>query len=156
MSASIHLIVGTMTGTAETVADEVKASLEQDGHTVEVLPMDGLDATVFRRPGVFIVCTSTYGQGDVPDNARQLLEDLEHNRPDLGGLRYGIIALGDSTYADTFCRGGRRFDKLLRALNAKRLGARLEHDASGATLAEEDGARWASDWVQSLYAAAAA
>ena len=147
MSQLITIIVGTMTGTAEIVAEDIQAALEDDGHVVEQVPMDKLDAGVFRRPGVFLVCTSTYGQGDVPDNARDLFAALESEQPDLAGVAYGIVGLGDQTYADTFCEGGRRFDRLLTRLNADRVGQPLEHDAGGDELAEEAGVAWARAWV---------
>ena len=147
MSQLITIIVGTMTGTAEIVAEDIQAALEDDGHVVEQVAMDGLDAGVFRRPGVFLVCTSTYGQGDVPDNAKALFGALDTQRPDLSGVAYGVIGLGDSTYADTFCEGGRRFDRLLARLNAYRVGQPLEHDAGGDELPEEAGVAWARAWV---------
>ena len=136
-----------MTGTAEIVAEDVKAALEDDGHAVEQLPMDGLDAGVFRRPGVFLVCTSTYGQGDVPDNAMPFYDALREEKPDLSGVRYGVYSLGDRTYLDTFNFGGKRFDEILSELGAKRLGTLAMHDASAGTVPEEEGAEWAVEWV---------
>src|ERR1700681_638571 len=104
MALNITILVGTMTGTADLVAEEVHDRLEADGHVVEIMPMDGLDAAVFARAGAFLICSSTYGQGDVPDNAQGLFAALERDRPDLVSLRFGIIALGDRTYAATFCQ----------------------------------------------------
>jgi MioC protein len=48
---------------------------------------------------VFLIVTSTYGQGDVPDNAKSFYEDLKAKRPDLSRVRYGVFGLGDRTYA---------------------------------------------------------
>ncbi len=146
----ITILVGTMTGTAELVADDVKAVLESVGFAVDILTMDGLDATVFARPGSFLICTSTYGQGDVPDNARDFFDDLEAKRPDLSAVHYGVIGLGDSTYFDTFCHGGKRFDALLAGLGAQRVGERLDHNASGLTLPEDAGAEWAAGWAEAI------
>jgi len=108
--------------------------------------MDGLTPAVFERGGDFLICTSTYGQGDVPDNAQALFQALEAGRPDLARIRYGVIALGDHTYAQTFCFGGKRFDQLLSALGARRLGEILLHDASAGTVPEEVAAAWARQW----------
>jgi MioC protein len=112
--------------------------------------MDHLASDVFERPGVFLICTSTYGQGDVPDNAQALFAALECIRPDLGRVRYGVIALGDRTYAQTFCFGGKRFDQVLTSLGAKRLGEVLLHDASAGTVPEEVAVEWALDWARSF------
>jgi MioC protein len=135
-----------MTGTAEMVAEDVEPILVSAGHNVEVLDMDGLDAGVFEREGTFLICTSTYGQGDVPDNAQALFDDLSESRPDLSNVRYGVIGLGDSTYADTYNDGARRFDEKLSELGAVRVGERMEHNASGDDLPEEAGAAWADEW----------
>jgi MioC protein len=136
-----------MTGTAEMVAQEVQTVLEAAGHQVAIRMMDDLDAAVFQPGGTFLVCSSTYGQGDVPDNAQEFFASLERERPDLSTVSYGLIALGDTTYKDTFCEGGIRFDTLLTELGAQRVGDMLKHDASSGTLPEEVAARWIIPWV---------
>jgi MioC protein len=83
----------------------------------------------------------------VPDNAKMLYESLQATRPDLSGVRYGVIALGDRTYADTFCFGGKRFDALLSELGAQRVGEPLLHDASAGTMPEEVAAEWVAGWI---------
>ena len=102
MSLSLTILVGTMTGTAEMVAQEVQTVLEAAGHAVTIRMMDDLDTGVFQLGATFLVCTSTYGQGDVPDNAQEFFASLERERPELSGVSYGLIALGDTTYKDTF------------------------------------------------------
>ena len=147
MVETITILVGTMTGTAELVADEVKDTLATEGVPAEVLAMDKLTPAAFERPGRFLICTSTYGQGDVPDNARDFFAAVETARPDLAHVEYGVIALGDRTYAQTFCFGGKRFDQLLASLGAKRLGEVLLHDASAGTIPEEVAVEWARRWA---------
>ena len=83
MPLQINILVGTMTGTAQLCAQEMELALDDGETRVATLMMDDLDASVFSRDGVFLVCTSTYGQGDVPDNARALYEDLKAKRPNL-------------------------------------------------------------------------
>jgi MioC protein len=145
----IRILVGTMTGTAEAVAQEMQAELQKAGHGAEIVLMDGRDATVFtEKSGPYLICTSTYGSGDVPDNAQALFASLEAQRPDLAGMIYGVIALGDRTYGDTFCQGGLRFDKLLSALGAQRAGEVLRHDASAGTMAEDVATEWILPWVE--------
>jgi MioC protein len=144
----ITILVGTMTGTAEMVAQEVQTALEASGHRATIRMMDGLDAKVFQGGGTFLICTSTYGQGDVPDNAQSLFNSLEVEKPNLTSVTYGVIALGDRTYKDTYCHGGIRFDKLLSELGARRAGDILTHDASSGTLPEEVAAQWVVPWVE--------
>ncbi|MGC2112096.1 MAG: flavodoxin domain-containing protein [Candidatus Korobacteraceae bacterium] len=148
MGIEITILVGTMTGTAEMVAQEVQQALETAGHQVTIRVMDNLDADVFQGGGTFLICTSTYGAGDVPDNAQALFNSLETEKPNLSSVIYGVIALGDTTYKDTFCQGGIRFDKMLAELGAKRAGEILMHDASSGTLPEELAAQWIVPWVE--------
>jgi len=148
VSLSLTILVGTMTGTAEMVAQEVQTVLEAAGHAVTIRMMDDLDAGVFQLGTTFLVCTSTYGQGDVPDNAQEFFASLERERPGLSAVRYGLIALGDTTYKDTFCEGGIRFDNLLTELGAHRVGEILKHDASSGTLPEEVAAQWIVPWAE--------
>jgi len=146
--AEITILVGTMTGTADMVAQEVQQALESAGHRANVQMMDNLDASVFQGGRTFLICTSTYGAGDVPDNAQALFNSLETEKPDLTNITYGVIALGDTTYKDTFCQGGKHFDKLLTELGARRAGDMLMHDASSGTLPEELAAKWVVPWAE--------
>ena len=144
---NITILVGTMTGTAQLVAQELELAWDDGETKVETLVMDGLDCKVFERPGVFLICTSTYGQGDVPDNAKALYADLQAKRPNLSQVRYGVFGLGDRTYAETFNFGGKRFDEILTELGAQRIGERVQHDASSGVLPEEMAAEWGEGWL---------
>jgi len=148
MALDLTILVGTMTGTAQLVAQELELTLDGDEVRVQTQLMDKLDAAAFQGGGLYLICTSTYGQGDVPDNAKQLYESLQSLRPDLSAVHYGVIALGDRTYAETFCNGGRRFDAILSELGAGRIGDILLHDASAGTLPEEVAAQWILPWIE--------
>jgi MioC protein len=147
MRVKISILVGTMTGTAQLCAQEMELALDDGDTEVQTLLMDELDSSVFGREGVFLICTSTYGQGDVPDNAKALYEDLLKARPDLSRVRYGVFGLGDRTYAETFNFGGKRFDELLTELGARRIGERHTHDASSGILPEETALEWCQQWL---------
>ena len=156
MGIRITILVGTMTGTAQLCAQEMELALDDGDTAVQTLLMDGLDSAAFSREGVFLICTSTYGQGDVPDNARALYEDLQKKRPDLSHVRYGVFGLGDRTYAETFNYGGKRFDDILAELGATRVGERHQHDASSGVLPEETALEWCQAWVEKIRAGNAA
>ena len=147
----INILVGTMTGTAQLCAQEMELALDDADTKVATLMMDNLDSSIFEKDGsgerVFLICTSTYGQGDVPDNARALYEDLKAKRPNLSHVRYGVFGLGDRTYAETFNFGGKRFDEILGELGAERIGERYMHDASSGVLPEETALEWCQDWL---------
>src|SRR2546427_809588 len=120
MALELTILVGTMTGTAQLVAQELELTLDDGEIRVRAAPMDGLDADVFSGGGLFLICSSTYGQGDVPDNAKNLYESLQTVRPDLSNVQYGVIALGDRTYAETFCNAA--YDLIEGNLSAGRAG----------------------------------
>jgi len=146
----ISILVGTMTGTAQLCAQEMELALDDGDNRVETLLMDQLDSSVFSREGVFLICTSTYGQGDVQDNAKALYDDLRAKRPNLSSVRYGVFGLGDRTYAETFNFGGKRFDELLAEIGAERIGERHTHDASSGVLPEETALEWCQEWLRKV------
>lgn len=147
---NIEILVGTMTGTAQLVAQELELTFGDDDTTITVTPMDNLGADVFERDAVFLLCTSTYGQGDVPDNARPFFDALADKRPSLDGVRYGVLGLGDRTYRDTFNHGGAKFDALLQELGATRIGERATLDASSGQMAEEEAVEWMTQWLEAV------
>ncbi|HEV2674796.1 MAG TPA: flavodoxin domain-containing protein [Aliidongia sp.] len=148
MTVDITILVGTMTGTAEIVAEEVQAALEAAGHSAAIAAMDSLDAHVFDRGSAFLIVTSTYGAGDVPDNAQSFFAAIEGGRPALSHVSFGVIALGDRTYKGTYCEGGLKFGRLLSELGARRIGEPMLHDASAGTMPEEIAAEWVVGWVE--------
>lgn len=140
------ILVGTQTGIAQLVAQEIELRLDGEGVCITTLLMDELDPGVFDGGGLFLICTSTYGQGDVPDNAKQLYEGLQTLRPNLSNVHYGLIGLGDSTHANTFCFAAKKFDRILGELGARRIGEPLFND-SCTGLPEDDAAEWIEGWI---------
>ena len=152
---AIRILVGTMTGNAERVAEEIELSYV-DRARIAAVDMDRLTPAVFDDDAVFLICSSTYGQGDVPDNARDFYGLLAEQKPDLRHVRYGVISLGDMTYAQTFANGGKRFDAILSELGATRLGEVFCHDASTGTLPEDEAVPWVGEWLSIVEEAALA
>lgn len=147
----LKILVGTMTSTADYVAQAIQMDCADLVDQIEVLLMDGLGTDVFdAKPGedaLYLICSSTYGSGDVPDNARALYNALDEQPKFLGHVRYGVIALGDRTYLQTYCFGGLKFDERLQGLGAQRVGEVWCHDASSGTLAEVEGTAWCREWL---------
>jgi MioC protein len=143
--ARILILVGTESGNAQMVADALKPVLLAAGHKVDVTDKA---ATVgdLEAHEVFLVVSATHGTGEIPTNILPLAETLERERPDLSGHRYGVIALGDRTYQDTFCGGGKKLDRVFAACGTRKLGERLEVDASSQPLPDEEALGWINDW----------
>ena len=88
----------------------------------------------------------------MPDNAQEFFASLERERPDLSTVTYGLIALGDRTYKDTFCEGGIRFDSAADGTRRATNWRILKHDASSGTLPEEVAAQWIVPWAEMVEA----
>jgi MioC protein len=155
MSATthLHILVGTTGDTALNAAKAAAQALQGIFSHVEVTKLTpDHSIAVFDQADAakqFIVCSSTYGSGDVPDNAQAFLASLDLEPTYLGHVRYGLMALGDSSYGATYGAGARLLDAKLQDLGAKRLGAMFEHDASGLDDANETAAQWATEWAKS-------
>jgi MioC protein len=143
--AQILILVGTESGNAQMVADALKPVLEAAGHTIDISDKAASSADLLAHDVLLIVC-ATHGSGDIPTNILPLAETLEQERPNLSGHRYGIVALGDMTYQDTFCGGGKKMDQVFKLCGATRIGDRLEVDASSQPLPDEEGLTWIEAW----------
>lgn len=150
MEKRIWILVATMSGTAEMVADELADALAGEGWKVNVLAMDRVQANDLANMPLCLICTSTYGTGEVPDNGKAFYAQLLAGGLALDGLRYGVVSLGDSTYAQTFCFGGKRFDDALSACGAVRIGERFKHDRRSADYPEEAAREWLKGWLEGV------
>ena len=148
---NLTLLVGSMTGNAHAVAQALEMAVADQLDRIRMLPMDGLDASVFEAdaetPTAYLVCTSTFGSGDVPDNAQAFYAVLDADPRYLGHVRFGVVALGDSSYGDTFAGGGRRFDERLRDLGAQRVGEICVLDALDSASPEAEAVAWCEAWL---------
>ncbi|MGY5451399.1 FMN-binding protein MioC [Agarivorans sp. MS3-6] len=142
----IEIIVGSTLGSAEYVADELEAALNEQ-HQVKV----HLNAEFeeLNQQALWLVCSSTHGAGDVPDNLQPFFQYLLDQQPDLSQLSYVVVAIGSSSY-DTFCGGGKDLDQQLHKLGAKRLKERLEIDVDLEPVPEEPAIKWLDSWKNEL------
>ena len=147
----LKILVGTMTSTADYVAQAIQMDCADLIDVIEIEMMDKLDISAFSKQkaenAIYLICTSTYGSGDVPDNARALYESLAAEPQFLGHVRYGVLALGDRTYLQTYCFGGQKFDERLTDLGAQRIGDVWCHDASEGTMPETECIEWCRQWL---------
>lgn len=142
----LNILVGTMYGGALDVAEQVKPLFEQAGYTVAILEHPSV-ADITGDADLVLFCVSTTGSGDFPGNFVPFVRSLREQSPSLTSLRYGLIALGDSSYGDTFCGAGRALDALLEDHGATRLGERLEVDAMETFMADDAAIPWAEEWI---------
>ncbi|MEM9127984.1 MAG: flavodoxin domain-containing protein, partial [Pseudomonadota bacterium] len=135
-SKPLDIIYGTQTGNAEAVAEDAAARARSNGFTPRIAEMDEIRMTDLAAMQNLIVVVSTYGEGEMPDNAHQFWEALSSaTAPRLETLNYGVLALGDTSY-DEFCQAGKLVDTRLEQLGAKRLGPRVDCDVDFEDAAE--------------------
>ena len=145
------ILIGTMTGNAELVADDIVDHCSKENIETKIYEMDNIKPEKIKNlVDPILICTSTYGQGDVPDNAKALYNFLNKKKPNLNNIKYTIFGLGDKTYKETFSFGGKRFDKVFSSLGAQRIGKPFFHDASSGSLPEEDGVKWFKNNIKIL------
>ncbi|MBR2512658.1 MAG: flavodoxin domain-containing protein [Halomonas sp.] len=144
----LNILVGTMYGGALDVAEQVKPLFEQAGYSVDIIEQPTLN-DVTGSDGISLFCVSTTGSGDFPGNFVPFVRSLRDQSPSLTALRYGLIALGDSSYGETFCGAGRALDALLEDHGAMRLGERLEVDAMETFMADDAALPWVEEWIDS-------
>jgi len=143
----LKIFVGTMYGGALDVAEQVKPLFEEAGYDVAIFDQPTLDDLIGSPTDLALFCVSTTGSGDLPGNFVPFARSLDEQSPGLDGLRYGLIALGDSSYGDTYCGGGRQLDALLEGQGATRLGERLEVDAMETFMADDEALPWVEQWI---------
>ena len=124
----LDILFGTQTGNAEEVANEAAAIAKTKGFAPRVAELDATEMDQLATMENLIVVISTYGEGEMPDNAEIFWEALSASTaPRLENLNYGVLALGDTSY-EHFCQAGKVIDTRLEQLGAKRLSGRVDCD----------------------------
>ncbi|NKC31552.1 sulfite reductase subunit alpha [Falsiroseomonas selenitidurans] len=124
---AVLVVHASQTGLAETLARRSAESLRAGGLPVALAALGALDSAALAGAGSALFVVSTTGEGDAPDSAGRFLRRVMPAAPDLAGLRYGVLALGDRSYAQ-FCAFGRQLDAWLRQHGATPLFDRVEVD----------------------------
>ncbi|WP_216330490.1 sulfite reductase subunit alpha [Rhizobium sp. X9] len=124
----LNVLVGTQTGNAEALAMDIAAAARAQGMQPVVTALDDVSMAGLSGMKRVIVVTSTYGEGEMPDNAQLFWESLAaENAPRLDEMNFAVLALGDTGY-DGFCQAGKLIDTRFEQLGGKRMKTRIDCD----------------------------
>ncbi len=144
----VTILWGSQTGNSETLGKKLSKALAAKGHSPTLRDMADVAPADLAASEHVLIITSTYGDGEPPDNAAALHTALHAaDAPSLESVKFAVLALGDSSYPD-FCKCGHDFHTRLTALGAAPLVPIIECDVDY----DEPYARW----IQQLESALAA
>ncbi|CAJ1789187.1 assimilatory sulfite reductase (NADPH) flavoprotein subunit [Aeromonas sp. 82P] len=120
-SGSLTILYGSQTGNAKGVATAIKAQAEARGLPVTLASMADYKPKQLKKESHLLVVVSTYGEGEPPESAVDLFEQLKKGKiGKLDGLKFAVLGLGDSSY-EFFCQTGKDFDNFLAKAGAERI-----------------------------------
>ncbi|WP_159573855.1 sulfite reductase subunit alpha [Curtobacterium sp. 18060] len=151
-TTTIDVLFGTQTGNAEFLADELVAGAKARGLGGRAAALDAVTPEQLAGMTHVLVVTSTYGEGEMPDNAGLFWEAVQASTvPRLEGLQYAVLGLGDTSY-DEFCQAGKLLDTRFEQLGATRVHDRVDCDVDF----EDAAALWSAAVLDRLAAEAGA
>ena len=147
--SNIQILVGSTLGGTEYVAEAIQPLLEEAGFDSEIQFEPDLNTLSLQTDQIWLICLSTHGAGDYPDNFKPFVEQLQQVNAAIDDVKYGIIGIGDSSY-DTFCEAAKNIDFLLEEMGALRVGDRFEIDIIDHPVPEDRVLDWIPLWIEDL------
>ena len=138
--ASIQIIVGSMLGASEYVAEACQETLEAKQHQTQLHFTPNLN-DIPHENQIWLICTSTHGAGDYPDNLLPFIDQLTQTDLDLSTTRFFVIGLGDSSY-DTFCHAAKNINKLMLSKGCKEIVKLKTFDVQDDLDPEDESQHW--------------
>lgn len=127
-TTQLHVLYGSQTGNAEALAQTAAKSARAKGLVPVVQALGEVDLDVFATMRHVLIVTSTYGEGEMPDNAQLFWNAISASTaPRLEQMHFAVLAIGDTGY-DGFCQAGKFIDMRLEQLGAKRVYDRIDCD----------------------------
>ena len=122
------ILFGSQTGTAEKLAKQLVKDSKPRGCNARALEANSHATVDWSKETNLLVVTSTYGDGDMPDNAQGFWDWLQtDDAKTLSHLNFSVLALGDTNY-EQFCAAGKKIDARLATLGAKRVHPLVDCD----------------------------
>lgn len=142
----LYVLYGSRTGNSESAARLAWEYAKYLGIECELLNMRSFDFNRMKNMKNLLIAVSTHGEGDPPAVVEDFYNYMHSGEaPRLDGLRFSVLALGDSSYKD-YCKTGHDFRKRLLELGAKELSLIVECDIDF----EEKAKKWVKDAVSAF------
>jgi sulfite reductase (NADPH) flavoprotein alpha-component len=142
----LTIVYASESGNSEKLAGDLAKTARKNGLRPTVIDMADLELSALASAKRLVVIAATWGEGEPPARAMRAYNELmSGGAPRLEGVEFGVLALGDTAYAE-FCAIGRTIDERLAALGGKRVVDRVDCDLDFA----EPAARWIGDAVKVL------
>ena len=149
-TTQLHILYGSQTGNAEALAQTAAKSARAKGLVPVVQALGDVDLDVFSTMRHVLIVTSTYGEGEMPDNAQLFWDAISASTaPRLEQMHFAVLAIGDTGY-DGFCQAGKFIDMRLEQLGAKRVVDRIDCDIDF----EEPSSEWLNSSMPQFAASA--
>ena len=120
------VLFGTETGNAEDLAFEIGRKSVDFGFKSTVKGMEEVtldDVSACQR---LMICCSTWGEGDQPDNAQELYDEISESVDGcLVSVHFSVLALGDTAF-EMFCESGKQWDTILEKKGGRRINDRVD------------------------------
>ena len=148
----LTILYATESGNSERLALDAAKAARRLGFKPTLVDMADLDVANLAKVKRLVVVAATWGEGEPPARAARAYAELMADKaPRLDGVEFGVLALGDTAYAD-FCTIGKAIDERLVALGGKRVAERVDCDLDFA----EPALRWIETTLKTLAPAEAA
>jgi sulfite reductase (NADPH) flavoprotein alpha-component len=137
---ALTVLYASESGNAEALAMRTKKLAQKHGLDAKIVDFADADFAVLSKAKNIIVFASTWGEGDPPSRAVDFYTSLMSDAaPRIEGVRFAVLALGDTAYAQ-FCATGKAIDQRLEALGGTRAFDRVDLDL--------DYAKQAAEWTE--------
>ncbi len=141
----ITILYGTETGNSKRLATEFALRAKDNNILAKVIGMDQYRLADLQKEEVLLAVVSTHGEGEPPISAKKFYDHIHNNGFKLPGLKFGVLALGDTSYP-LFCKTGEDVDLQLNNLGGQRIADLQKCDLEY----EEDARLWFSKLLQNL------
>lgn len=142
----LNVLFGSQSGNAESIAKRLAKEAKKQGYDATIAALEKATPAALAQERCALIITSTWGEGDPPENAVKFWEQLKaENDLKLASLNYSVLALGDTNY-QYFCGFGKSLDSRLEALGAKRIFDRVDCNVDF----EAGAARWQTGVFEAL------